>query len=135
MLYLEVINNEVKSVSEKHVRGFQNRWDWKTLGTVEDLAVEVTKLTGKLHVGIDNGSNVSPRFDIIEAPIVGTVVSYTFNGDSYPCGKIIGISASLRCVRTDDGTVFWRRGRSGSWIHNRTWTMIEGRHNERNPSF
>lgn len=111
------------------------RIDWDTMREAEDVAEEATALMGRLHVACDRGPYVSPRFDVIAMVQVGDEVSRRFNGDSYPAGKVVKISKSLRRVEAEDGTVFFRVGRSDSWRANGTWFMARGKHNERNPSF
>jgi hypothetical protein len=59
-----------------------------------------------------------------------------FNGDAYPCGVIVRLTATKAV--TDTGHVFrkpakrpiWREGSAGG-----TFRMIFGHHNERNPCF
>jgi hypothetical protein len=63
------------------------------------------------------------------------VVSQEFNGDAYPCGEIVKISASLKRIETSDSSVFWRRRKSGTWVNDGTWSLIPGEHYKRNPSF
>jgi hypothetical protein len=112
-----------------------NRNDFKTLETAEKVAADATALTGNLHIAVDQGPSWSPRYDVIEAPRVGAEVSYGFNGDYYPAGKITKISASLRRVQTDRGDVFFRRGQTAAWVKNGTWSMVQGTINRRNPEF
>lgn len=82
----------------------------------------------------DAGPLQSPRFDVIQAPQIGDLVSKSFNGDSYPVGKIVKISKSYRRIETNSGVVFYRRQRTGSWISGGTWYMVLGVVDERNPS-
>lgn len=149
MLYFKTITDEVTGaitvdgIAEK--RTYQtadanlwlSRWDFKTLSYADRIAEAATKFSGKLHIGIDQGANWSPRFDVVEAPAIGDAVSYAFNGDSYPDGHITHITpGTLRVVKTDTGSVYYRRGNSGRWVKKGgTWSMIDGHHNDRNPSF
>lgn len=115
---------------------FQTRNDWKTFERAAQVAQELTEATGTLYIGIDQGSNVSPRYDVIEAPAVGHEVSRGFNGDYYPAGTITKVSDSLRRVETDQGVVFYRRRNSGTWLQTGgTFAMVRGHRDERNPSF
>lgn len=121
----------------------ENRNNWKTF----DAAKEVAAALGAGWIATDAGPYVSPRYDVIDLPKVGDAVSYTFNGDSYPCGTIKSISPGpgfRRIVAGPDFTgkdrVFWRRCHDGeptggAWINEKTWSLISGHHERRNPEF
>jgi hypothetical protein len=126
----------------------QSRNDWKDFATVERIAAELNMAQEnkpqderKHYVATDSSANVSPRYDVIEAPKVGDAVSYSFNGDTYPCGHVTHISDSYRVITTTgDGTPpkrmkFYRRRLSGSWVNNGTWSLVSGHIYEQNPSF
>lgn len=145
MFYVRIENGravEVRSVEEmaaterrKHNLRFESRHDWKTWERVEDIAEELNAaMPARTFLAVDSGPNVSPRFDVIEAPVLGAEVSMSFNGDSYPVGTITKISASFRRVETSDGKVFFRRRRTAMWSEG-TFVLIPGVHNDRNPSF
>lgn len=112
-----------------------SRWDYTGFDHVQRLAQELTEETGKLFLGVDSGESVSPRYDVVEAPKVGEAVSYAFNGDYYPCGTIESISASLRVIVTTTGHKFYRKRQSGRWVYSKTWSLVKGHHNDKNPSF
>lgn len=146
MIYVEIKNGKATNFSFTHEHGFAQyecRGNWKTMQMAWDRAHELNLIAGedgepfKQHfIATDSGAHVSPRYDVILAPAVGDAVSYSFNGDSYPDGFISKISASLRVVTTDTGSVYYRRKLSGAWIKKGgTWSMIRGHHNDRNPSF
>ena len=100
------------------------------------VARRITDATGERHIATDAGSHTSPRYAVIDAPKIGTAVSMGFNGDYYPCGQIARISESLRRVVTTDGTVFYRRCESATWVRKGgTFCLVAGTRNERNPSF
>lgn len=101
----------------------------------ESKAAQVSVLMGELYVATDSGENCYPRYDVVRAPRVGDEVSYAFNGDCYECGVIAKISKSLKRVVTSTGKVFYRRKNSGAWLSGVTWSMVQGHHNELNPSF
>lgn len=104
----------------------------------EVLARQATEVTGRLHVVIDNGSHrYGNRYDILEAPAVGDAVSYGFNGDSYPDGYITHVTAgTLRVVKTDTGSVYYRKKNSGAWVKKGgTWGMTKGHTQKINPHF
>lgn len=116
---------------------WQSRWDWKDFATVERLAASATKATGKLHIGIDNGPYIAPRYDVAEAPKVGDKVSYAFNGDYYPDGEIVHVTpGSLRQVKTSTGNTYYRRKQTDSWKQTGgTWSLVQGHIDQRNPCF
>jgi len=122
--------------------GWFCRWDISFLDDAEEIArlLNIAAMNkGKdaiSYLAVDAGPSVSPRYDVIEAPKVGDLVSRYFNGDAYPAGKIIKMSENLRRIETDDGTVFWRRQQTSSWIATGgTWAMASGHRNDRNPHF
>jgi hypothetical protein len=135
MLNFTYVNGKLTSVSTSWTRDAINRNDLTNLAHAEEVAQDATALTGRLHIGVDKGDHTWPRYDVIEAPVVGAEVSRAFNGDYYPAGKIVKVSASLRRVQTDQGVVFYRRGQSGQWLEGGTWTMVAGSIERRNPSF
>lgn len=111
----------------------QSRWDWKSKERVDEIAAELSKITGKHFIGIDAGSSVSPRYDIKQVPQVGDEVSSYFNGDYYPQGKIKAISASLKVITLENGKRFYRRKETAKWVYERTWVLVQGTKDERNP--
>lgn len=128
-------DGNIAGVSAEHSPKSECRWDWKTMKAAVAVADEATALTGRLHIAVDSGEWVSPRFDVIEAPTVGAKVSYTFNGDYYPCGQIARISKSLRVITTDAGKTFYRRRDSAAWVFDGMWSMVPGHINRLNPEF
>lgn len=126
----EIIQNGKKIVYDR----VEDRWDWHDapFDYVEGLAQKATEMLGTLHVATMSGST-SPRHDIVEVPKVGDEVSYAFNGDSYPCGKIVRLTPTLTVI-TDEGKRFRRRGKSGSWVmEGGTWGLVKGHVREQNP--
>jgi hypothetical protein len=120
------------------MRGNQNwigRHEITSLNHANELAAAAEKLTGFAFIGIDNGECVWPRFDVARRPAVGDEVSYAFNGDYYPCGKVAKISDSLRLITTDGGMKFYRRRNSGSWLNRGTWSLVQGHISRLNPEF
>lgn len=113
-----------------------NRNHFSTFADALDIAIKARALNnGNDYIATDAGQNCSPRYDVIEVPKVGAEVSQSFNGDCYPCGKIVSISKSLKKITTDTGKVFWRYKQTGSWLVNGYASMIAGHVSERNPSF
>lgn len=149
MLYVEVTREGGKLVSAKVVPNsatddrVESRWDWKTY----KAAAEVAAALGEKYQATDSGKWCSPRYDVIDLPQVGDEVSYAFNGDYYPCGKIKSISpgpAFWKIVAGPDFSgrdrVFWRRCRDGkptggAWVCDKTWSMIQGHVSKRNEEF
>lgn len=114
---------------------WKSRWDWKDFATVERLAKYLTAMSGKMYIPVDAGSSVSPQFDIIEAPRVGDEVSYSFNGDTTPCGTITKITKTWQ-ITTSTGKKFRRRGNApGFTMEGGTWSLVAGHIEERNPHF
>ena len=121
---------------EQRDRSWTTRWDWKDYATVERLSKYLTAMTGKTYLPVDHGPHVGPQFDIIEAPKMGDDVSRGFNGDYYPCGKIVKITKSWR-VTTSEGNVFNRRKNTAAWVEvgGGPFCLVPGIRDERNPHF
>lgn len=111
------------------------RNDMKNMDEAELIAERACELTGEKYVAVDQGAHHYPRYDVVRAPHVGDEVSYAFNGDYYPAGKVAKISDSLRVVTLEGGRKFYRRRQTGSWINNGTWSLIQGHVDRRNPHF
>ena len=154
MLYVHIIRSAGKILRAEAIawplppnvdpRKYESRNDWKTMAAAEEVAAAL----GPEYVATDAGPYVSPRYDVIALPKVGDAVSYSFNGDSYPCGHVISISAgpNFRRIVAHEPRggkhvgevrehVFWRRRKTGSWVMNGTWSLVAGHVDERNPSF
>lgn len=133
MLFFKIENNKVVDVSEKSQQGYVCRLDFATLEQAANVATMASAYTTQLHIAIDKGSNVSPRFDVIRCPQVGDKVSQGFNGDYYPDGEIVSISSTLKVIKTSLGSKYYRKGNSGVWKMGNTWSLVQGHHNDRNP--
>lgn len=140
---VEDTNNEDfhREVVEGERDFITNRNDIQSFEEAVKLAKQACALEmveGK-YIATDDGSHTWPRYDVIEPPKVDALVSYTFNGDYYPAGKITKISASFkRIVATDDNgkeRVFYRRRESGAWIYDGTWSMVPGHIHKLSPEF
>lgn len=122
----------------KDTRGF------KSMGEAEAVAEKLTKITGERWIAFDNGDGLQ-RYGVMELPKVGDDVSYGFNGDYYPAGKITRITPSLRIYVSDEAKpdahprkhlVFFRRKQTSGWVmKGGTWGLVKGIHDERNPHF
>lgn len=89
--------------------------------TLVEAEVAATKLTeastdGTVYIAYDAGYVYNP-FEVAALPKVGNEVSREFNGDAYPCGKIVKISPTYSKITTDTGVTFtrvapmaWREG-------------------------
>ena len=128
---------EVVAISDRpeNLQGWVCRSDWSTFEAAHEVAEAASIFEGVEYIAIDRGAYTSPRFDVIRAPQVLDPVSYSFNGDSYPCGYIKTISKSLKKITTTTGETFYRRKQTGAWLMNRQWSMIAGHIEERNPHF
>lgn len=114
---------------------WQSRHHWEDFVTVQRLATYLTAMTGITYLPTDSGSSVWPRFDIMAAPAIGDPVSYSFNGDTYPCGLVTKITKTWQ-ITTSEGKKFRRRGNApGFRMEGGTWSLVPGHHDERNPSF
>lgn len=127
-----VVNSYNETLAYDAAVTWASRHDWTSKEQVDNLALDLTERFDKVFIGVDNGGSISPRFDIIEAPKVGDMVSMGFNGDCYPVGVITAISASMKVITAGDKR-FYRRKESGVWKFSKTWSMIKGEHNDRNP--
>ena len=117
----------------------RNGWitsrDFATFGCAVTMSRYLTAMTGDTYLPVDEGAGVWPRYRVVAAPKVGDEVSKTFNGDSYPCGKIAKVTPTWQ-VTTDTGIKFRRFKQTGGWREaGRGFWMTAGVHNERNPHF
>lgn len=129
------VTTEYPKVGDRYDARYQNRNDWKSFERAVEVAAQLTETTGILYIGTDAGPNVSPRYDVIAAPVLGAKVTGAFNGDYYPEGEIVKISATLKRVETSTGAVFFRRRNSGAWVKDGTWSMVEGHISRLSPEF
>ena len=112
------------------------RHDIKDFADAQRLADEFTAKTGDLHLAVDDGAYVSPRYDVVKAPKVGEFVSQGFNGDYYPVGTIVKVGKGAKNITCDDGSVFRRVKLKGGWkLTKSCFWMVKGNRDERNPSF
>lgn len=144
MIYvgIDVQGNPVKVVNSLQetldnsagIEYWQSRHDWTDNDVVAETARLLSEATNELYIAVDKGNFVSPRYDIIKAPKVGDEVSMGFNGDYYPVGKIESISDTMRVI-VAGGKMFYRKRQTGAWLYSKTFTLIPGTRDERNPSF
>lgn len=151
MFYIQVENGRPVQVSKEHpgcgshwahgyksmndCAGWLSNRDFQSLEDARTMATYLTAMQGKIYLAADEGEHTYPRYRVIEAPRVGDEVSRSFNGDSYPCGKIAKITPTWQ-VTTDQGVKFRRYKNTGGWRKvGGTWWMIAGFHEERNPHF
>jgi hypothetical protein len=110
-----------------------------SLNEAVSLAKTISEFTGNFYIPCDEGEHCSPRFGILLAPKIDDDVSYTFNGDYYPCGKIVRITPSYRIFTKDDKGnehTFYRKGIRSNWVmKGGTWSLVPGIISEQNPSF
>jgi hypothetical protein len=125
----------IDTACHKYPEGYKavSRWDFKEIANARNVAKDATDKTGRLHMATDAGNGCHPRYDVIEAPKVGDQVSYAFNGDAYPDGVITNISKTMKVITTSSGRRFYRRKESGQWKNGKTWSLIPGHVEKRNP--
>lgn len=133
-LTLEISSGDRKVIKKIDLMDLGVGWDIQDAEHAEELAQLKTELTGELHIAVDMGRGCHPKHRVTRVPAVGDEVSYSFNGDSYPAGKVAKISKTLKVVTLEDGSKYYRFRQTGSWKRG-CWTLIEGYHNERNPHF
>jgi hypothetical protein len=111
-------------------------WKLTSYADAEALAVKAREDHPDLTIlPYDYGYGVSPQFGIIQAPAVGDDVSYGFNGDYYPCGKVEKIGKDYKRIKAG-GEWYYRRKLKPTWIKaGGTWALVRGIHDERNPHF
>lgn len=138
MLYFRIENEKVveiaDSIRDRRHEGWAMRHDFVDMAKAEEVAASASEHAGERYIAVDSGASTWPRYDVIRAPKVGDEVSYGFNGDYYPDGKIARISESLRVIATDTGHKYYRRRETGSWKRG-CWGLVGGHHDERNPHF
>jgi len=135
----EISDKYPSAAGEIHSRDGKNGWissrDFEAREQADAMAKYLTAMTGKIHLGVDEGEGVSPRYRVIEAPQIGDFVSRSFNGDSYPVGTIVKITPTW-IVKTDSGKTFRRWKETGGWREQgRGFWMVKGYHEEKNPHF
>lgn len=118
-----------------HGTGWASRNDFDSMMLAQQIADSATRLTGRTYIATDAGEGCYPRFDVIEAPAVGDEVSYAFNGDYYPCGRITSISKTMKLITTDTGRKFYRQGNRGLWLNGGMWSLVAGHISRMNPEF
>lgn len=124
---------KVAEAARKEGKITKSRNDLGCMAEAKAMALHATELTGDKFVPVDNGEHHHPRYDFVRAPKVGDEVSYAFNGDYYPAGKVARVSDSLRVVTLEGGRKFYRRRETGSWLNNGTWSLVQGHVEARNP--
>ncbi len=140
MIYVHITESNARVVTSEEARNLgwtnvQSRWDWNTMQAAEDVALLLNLHSDEKYIAVDSGSGESPRYDVVRMPQVGDDVSYGFNGDCYPCGKIASISKTLKKITTTEGKEFYRHRQTGSWVMNGTWSLVHGTIREQNPHF
>lgn len=144
MLYIRFKNGIPAEIS-KESPGCGNHWNtqngWQSARDAQSFEQAatwsryMTAMSGKTYLPIDNGPAVWPQYGVIDAPSVGDKVSRSFNGDSYPEGKVVKITKGWQ-VTTSTGAKFRRIGETGGWKEcNGSFWMISGHHEEQNPHF
>lgn len=128
-------DGQLAQLAQKVGYKYECRCDWKTMEQAEDIARRLTESMDQLYIATDEGRGTSPRYDVVRMFAVGEKVSYSFNGDTTPCGEIVSISKTLKKIVTSNGSIFYRRRQTGGWIKQGVWGLCRGHIYERNPSF
>lgn len=143
MFYIKFNGGLPCRISEEYPKdravGRENGWissrDFETKKDADTVATYLTSMTGDIYLGVDEGPGVSPRYRVIKAPKIGDEVSRSFNGDTYPSGKIVKITPTWQ-VTTDEGRKFLRYKETGGWREaGRGFWMVRGHIYEQNPHF
>lgn len=128
--------DEASRIKQGFTGTVYSRHDFQSMEDAQAMADRLNEQAGEmLYIATDAGRSSWPQFDVITAPRVGDEVSSAFNGDYYPEGRIVKISDSLRRIETDTGVIYWRKKQSGRWVASKTWSMVRGHVERRNPSF
>jgi hypothetical protein len=115
--------------------GWISRNDIRSLAYAQTLAELLSERSKVKYLAADAGANTFPRYDVIEAPVLGAKVSKTFNGDSYPCGEITKITPTWQ-ITTSTGAKFRRFQETAGWRETGgSFWMTGGHIDERNPHF
>ena len=130
------VNVIVVEISDQvqHTDDWVSRHNFKSFEQAQQVADAASRFEGVEYIATDAGAHSYPRFDVIKAPQTLDPVSYSFNGDTYPCGYIKTISKTMKKITTTDGHTFYRYKQSGSWMR-KCWYMVSGHIEERNPHF
>ena len=127
-----VVNSYILCDDPEHVDlEWMSRHEFRGMSDerLEKIAESAEGLTGKKFLT----SISANEKDICMAPAIGDEVSKTFNGDSYPCGVITKIAKNFRYVETSTGDKFYRVKTTAGFRLHKTWWLIGGHHDERNP--
>lgn len=138
MLHFRLEQDRVVEISSNHSDCSSPSWvdrhDFHTFDDAWKIAEQASDLTGDLYIAT-NRPNSRPQFDVVKAPKIGDDVSYSYNGDTMPCGTITKVSKTLKKVTTSSGRTFIRVKDTGTWLSDRMWSMVGGHINTRNPHF
>lgn len=111
----------------------ESSWDWKSFAEVAKIVSDLSRATGEIYLPCDAGDSVSPRYGIVKPPKIGDEVSYSFNGDTTPCGVVVRVTPSWTIV-TSEGKRFKRVRQTSGWrMTGGTWWLVHGHITERNP--
>ena len=126
-IHIIVVEISDKAQSEE---GWVSRHDFSSFEQAQEVADAASCFAGVDYIAIDAGM----RFDVIKAPQLLDPVSYTINGDYYPCGFIVKISETMKKITTTTGKTFYRKRKTGFWLDH-CWSMVQGHHTDKNPHF
>ena len=108
-------------------------WDIKDFEHATQHAKELTGAEGVPYIPVDKGPYTSPQYSVTILPRIGDKVSYAFNGDSYPDGYVVKVSKTHKVITTSTGNRYYRLRQTSSWKMHKTWTLVNGHYDKRNP--
>ncbi len=144
MFYFRIVNDTVAQIAaDLTLENYRDpswisRHDITSFEHAEQIASQANVLVGAgpVLIPVDNGENCWPRYDVVEAPVVGDKVSRCINGDYYPDGEIVKVSGqNNRIVTTSTGRKYYRRRLSGAWVADKFYSMARGHISRLNPEF
>lgn len=114
---------------------YVDRWDITSFEEVEAYVADLKAISDTNYIACDSGPNVSPRYSVSKMFRIGEEVSMSFNGDTYPVGKVARITKGLMVV-TDKGDKFNRYKKTGGWFKIQSpFCLVRGNMFEQNPHF
>lgn len=125
-------NGKICGVISQSIEGSTARGDWHDYSAeqMDALAEEVSEYMGRPFVAVERDGY--PKNDIVPVPRVGDPISYGFNGDYYPCGRISRVSPTGKVITSTQGHKFYRRGKTSKWRYNKFWSLVRGHISEWN---
>jgi hypothetical protein len=100
-------------------------WNLKSYAEAEELAVTVATLHPELiFLPYDYGRGRISQYGIITAPDIGDTVYQSYNGHTFPAGKVELIDVGYNRIRAN-GRWYYREKKQPAWA-NAGWYLIKG---------